>query len=126
MSSSLSISKHEFARRRQRLMESMEADSIAIVPSGREQTRSRDTHYPFRQDNDFYYLSGFDEPESVLVLIPGREHGSYVMFCRERDKTKEIWDGYRAGPEGVCQHPPTAGEHKPGTARNRCRIMRAA
>ena len=97
------MTKQEFARRRQRLMESMEAGSIAIVPSAREQTRSRDTHYPFRQDNDFYYLSGFDEPESVLVLIPGREHGSYVVFCRERDKAKEIWDGYRAGPEGVCK-----------------------
>lgn len=99
----MQITKQEFARRRKALMAMMEPDSIAILPSAAEKTRSRDTHYSFRQDNDFYYLSGFDEPDSVLVLIPGREHGEVVIFCRERDKDKEIWDGYRAGPEGACE-----------------------
>lgn len=97
------ITKKEFARRRTQLMAQMEPNSIAIVPSAEEKVRSRDTNYPFRQDNDFYYLSGFVEPEAVLVLIPGRPHGEYVMFCREKDEEKEIWDGYRAGPEGACQ-----------------------
>lgn len=99
----MKISNSEYARRRRKLMSMMEANSIAIIPSAREQLRSRDTEYPFRQDSDFYYLSGFVEPESVLVLIPGRLHGEYVMFCRERDPALELWHGYRAGPDGVCE-----------------------
>lgn len=93
----------EYAKRRRLLMRDMEANSIAIIPSANEIIRNSDVHYPFRQDSDFHYLTGFDEPESVAVLIPGREHGEYVMFCRERDATRELWDGYRAGPEGVCK-----------------------
>ncbi|MDH4042123.1 MAG: aminopeptidase P N-terminal domain-containing protein, partial [Gammaproteobacteria bacterium] len=81
----MSISKSEFARRRKNLMALMEPNSIAIIPSAREQLRSRDTEHPFRQDSDFYYLTGFTEPDAVLVLAPGRRHGQYVMFCRERD-----------------------------------------
>jgi Xaa-Pro aminopeptidase len=98
----MSISKSEFARRRKHLMALMEPNSIAIVTSAREKLRSRDTEYAFRQDSDFYYLSGFTEPDAVLVLLPGRSHGEFVMFCRERDPTLELWHGYRAGPEGVC------------------------
>ena len=96
------ISKTEFARRRKNLMAQMEPNSIAIIPSAREQVRSRDTEYPFRQDSDFYYLSGFAEPDAVLVLLPGRRHGQFIVFCRERDPAMELWNGYRAGPEGVC------------------------
>lgn len=81
----------------------LEPNSIAILPAGEEKIRSRDTDYPFRQDSDFLYLTGFQEPEAVLVLIPGREHGEVVWFCREKDREREIWDGVRAGPEGVCQ-----------------------
>lgn len=99
----MSISKTEFARRRKNLMAIMEPNSIAIIPSAHEQLRSRDTEYPFRQDNDFFYLSGFNEPEAVLVLIPGRRHGQFVVFCRERDAGVELWNGFRAGPEGVCE-----------------------
>jgi len=99
----MSISKTEFARRRKNLMALMEPNSIAIIPSAREQVRSRDTEYPFRQDSDFYYLSGFTEPDAVLALIPGRRHGQFVMFCRERDPGMELWHGYRSGPEGVCE-----------------------
>lgn len=97
------ISKQEFARRRSNLMQHMEANSIAIVPAGAEKVRSRDTHYHFRQDSDFQYLTGFAEPEAVLVLVPGREHGEYVLFCRDKDKEREIWDGYRAGPAGAVK-----------------------
>ena len=96
------ISKNEFRRRRQRLMALMESNSIAIIPAAREQLRSRDTEYPFRQDSDFHYLCGFPEPDAVLVLVPGREHGEDVIFCHERDPKMELWHGYRAGPEGAC------------------------
>jgi len=99
----MTISKQEFARRRKNLMVLMEPNSIAILPAAKEKIRSRDTDYPFRQDNDFFYLTGFNEPDAVLVLLPEREHGEYVLFCRERDKEKEIWNGYRAGPEGACK-----------------------
>ncbi len=99
----MSISKTEFARRRKNLMSLMETNSIAIIPAAREQVRSRDTEYPFRQDSDFYYLSGFKEPDAVLVLLPGRRHGQFVVFCRERDANFELWHGHRAGPEGVCK-----------------------
>ncbi|MEH6568464.1 MAG: Xaa-Pro aminopeptidase [Halioglobus sp.] len=100
----MSISKSEFARRRKNLMALMEPNSIAIIPSAHEQVRSRDTEFPFRQDSDFYYLCGFTEPDSVLVLIPGRKHGQFVMFCRERDLSMELWHGFREGPEGACEN----------------------
>ncbi|MGK0498464.1 MAG: Xaa-Pro aminopeptidase [Oceanicoccus sp.] len=98
----MKISKQEFARRRKNLMAEMEPNSIAIVPAARETTRNRDVDYPFRQDSDFYYLTGFAEPEAVLVLLPGRKHGQYILFCRDRDPKMELWNGYRAGPEGAC------------------------
>jgi len=97
------INKAEFARRRKRLMSMMGPDSIAILPSASEMTRSRDTEYRFRQDSDFHYLCGFNEPESVLILIPGRKHGEYIMFNRERDLIKETWHGRRAGQEGAIE-----------------------
>ena len=96
------ISKQEFARRRRTLMELMTDNSIAVISGAAERIRNRDTHYPYRQDSDFYYLTGFSEPEAVLVLIPGREQGQFLLFCRERNPEREIWDGYRAGPEGAC------------------------
>lgn len=96
------IAKSEIARRRKQLMAQMEPNSIAIVPAAPERPRSRDTEYHYRQDSDFLYLSGFEEPQAVLVLIPGREHGEFVLFVRERNREREIWDGYRAGPEGAC------------------------
>ncbi|HEY7775212.1 MAG TPA: aminopeptidase P N-terminal domain-containing protein, partial [Kineobactrum sp.] len=98
----MKISNAEFARRRRRLMTLMEPNSIAIIPSASEQLRSRDTGYAFRQDSDFHYLCGFPEPEAVLILVPGRTHGEFVLFCRERDVAMELWHGYRAGPEGAC------------------------
>lgn len=97
------VNKAEFKRRRKTLMGLMEDNSIAIIPSARQKSRSRDTDYPFRQDSDFYYLSGFVETQAVLALIPGRPHGEFVLFCRERDPEREIWDGIRTGPEGACK-----------------------
>ncbi|RMD68272.1 MAG: Xaa-Pro aminopeptidase [Gammaproteobacteria bacterium] len=92
------MDKREFARRRQRLMEQMEG-GIAILPGGVEVVRNRDVAYPFRQDSDFYYLSGFPEPEAVMVLIPERK--AFILFCRERDPEMETWHGRRAGTEGA-------------------------
>jgi len=91
----------EFKRRRSQLMRMMGENSIAILPTSSEQVRNRDVLFSFRADSDFYYLSGFAEPEAVLVLVPGRKQGEYLMFCREKDPAKEQWDGYRAGLEGA-------------------------
>jgi Xaa-Pro aminopeptidase len=91
----------EFRRRRRQLMGMMGSRSIAILPTGVEAVRNRDVHHPFRPDSDFFYLTGFAEPEAVLVLVPGRDQGEYILFCREKDPAKEVWDGYRAGLEGA-------------------------
>ncbi|MFC3607658.1 Xaa-Pro aminopeptidase [Stutzerimonas tarimensis] len=93
----------EYARRRQALMEKMGPDSIAILPAAPVHIRNRDVEHDYRQDSDFQYLSGFSEPESVMALIPGREHGEYVLFCRERNPERELWDGLRAGQEGAVR-----------------------
>ncbi len=97
------ILKREFSRRRHNLMAQLEPNSIAIIASASPSIRNRDVEYPFRQDSDFYYLSGFAEPNSVLVLAPNREHGEFILFCDERDPEMELWNGYRAGQEGACK-----------------------
>lgn len=97
----MSISKREFSRRRKDLMAQLEPNSIAIVPAATHLIRNRDVEYPFRQDSDFFYLSGFNEPNAVLVLMPGRKQGQFILFCQDRDPEKELWNGYRAGPEGA-------------------------
>ncbi|MBK6960386.1 MAG: Xaa-Pro aminopeptidase [Gammaproteobacteria bacterium] len=95
------ITAQEFARRRRDLMATLTKNSIAILTAAPEQVRSRDTYFPYRQDSNFFYLTGFHEPEAVLVLIPKRPQGQFILFCRERDRSREIWDGRRAGPEGA-------------------------
>lgn len=97
------IERKEYKRRRKRLMDMMGEDSIAILPTSPVRIRNRDVEYPFRADSDFYYLTGFAEPESVVVMIPDRDLGEFVMFCRERDPKMEVWDGPRAGLQGVCE-----------------------
>lgn len=97
------IKAAEFARRRRQLMRMADQDAILVLPAAPERVRSHDTHYPYRQDSDFWYLSGFPEPEAVLVLVPGRAHGEVLLFCRERDAGREAWDGPRAGPEGAVE-----------------------
>lgn len=82
-------------------MQWMGANSIAILPAACEQVRSRDVHYHFRQDSDFWYLTGFDEPESVLVLVPDRKQGEFILFNREKNAQEEIWHGTRLGQEGA-------------------------
>ena len=97
------ISKEEFARRRRLLMRLMGRDSIAIVPAAPVRLRNNDVEYAYRQDSDFFYLTGFGEPESVAVLIPGRPHAEYVLFVRDRDAERETWDGRRAGTDGAIR-----------------------
>lgn len=93
----------EFARRRKQLMRMMGEGSVAILPAAPVSIRNRDVDYPYRQDSDFQYLSGFPEPEAVIVLIPGRKHGEFILFCRERDMEMETWNGKRVGQEGACE-----------------------
>ena len=93
--------RNEFSRRRRALLKLMGRDSIAILPAAPVRHRNNDVEYAYRQDSDFHYLTGFDEPESVAVLVPGRDQAEYILFVRERDPARETWDGRRAGPAGA-------------------------
>jgi Xaa-Pro aminopeptidase len=97
------LAPSRYAQRRKQLMRMSGEDSILILPASPERVRSRDTHYPYRQDSDLLYLAGFPEPDAVLVLVPGRAHGEAILFCRERDPDREGWDGPRCGPEGAIE-----------------------
>ena len=92
-----------YIQRRKQLMRMMSENSVAILPAAPTLIRNRDVEHGFRQDSDFMYLSGFNEPESVIVLIPNRKQGEFVLFCRDRDLTKETWNGRRYGPEGAVE-----------------------
>ncbi len=83
-------------------MAAMEDGGIAIVPAAPVQRRNGDVEFPYRPDSNFFYLTGFPEPEALAVLIPGRAPGQFILFCRERDATAEAWQGRRAGLEGAC------------------------
>jgi Xaa-Pro aminopeptidase len=84
-------------------MRMMGKGTIAIMPAAPVSIRNRDAEYPYRPDSDFYYLTGFSEPEAVAVLTPARKHSEYILFCRERDPEMETWHGRRAGLEGACE-----------------------
>jgi Xaa-Pro aminopeptidase len=90
-----------YARRRAELVNQIGKDDIVIVSTSPVKSRNSDVDYQFRPDSDFYYLSGFAEPEAVLVICPGRPQGEYVIFCREKDLLREMWDGRRVGLDGV-------------------------
>ncbi|MBT6277483.1 MAG: M24 family metallopeptidase [Chromatiales bacterium] len=91
------VERREYARRRRRVMETLDDSTVVIIPTAPVLHRNRDVEYPFRPDSDFYYLTGFDEPEAVAVIAPGRSQGEYILFCRERDPIQEIWTGRCAG-----------------------------
>ncbi len=84
-------------------MRMMGKEAIAILPAAPVRHRNSDVEYAYRQDSDFCYLTGFPEPEAVAVLIPGRTHAEYVLFVRDRDASREVWDGARAGPDGATR-----------------------
>jgi len=92
--------KHYRERRRQ-FLKRLGDDQVAIIASAPTRTRNRDIEYPYRQDSDFHYLTGFDEPEALAVFLPGREQGEYVLFCREFDPEAAVWSGHHAGLEGA-------------------------
>jgi Xaa-Pro aminopeptidase len=83
-------------------MRRMDKNSVAIIPAAREAVRSHDTHYRYRQNSDFFYLTGFEEPEAIAVIAPGKEK-KLTMFVRPRDLEQEIWNGYRSGVEGAVK-----------------------
>lgn len=99
----MKLDRAEYPKRRQQLMSLMSENSIAIIPSAPVTVRNRDVEHPYRQDSDFYYLSGFAEEHAVIVLIPGREQGEFVLFCQEKIKEQEIWTGRRLGPEAALE-----------------------
>src|SRR3984957_21130451 len=82
-------------------MRLMGRDTIAIIPAAPVRLRNNDVEYAYRQDSDFQYLTGFNEPEAVAVLVPGRTQAEYILFVRERDPQRETGDGRRAGPAGA-------------------------
>lgn len=98
------MKQNEFKKRRSTLMKQIGNGNIAIIASAGQQTRNRDVHYPFRQDSDFFYLTGFNEADALAVFIPGREQGEYLLFCREYDQKKALWEGAHAGLEGATKH----------------------
>src|SRR5262245_13203391 len=89
-----------FLDRRRRFADSI-GDALAIIPAAREVPRNADTSYEFRQSSDFYFLTGFDEPDAVAVINPAHAKERYVLFVRPRDREMEIWNGHRAGVEGA-------------------------
>src|SRR3954466_4574739 len=93
-----------FKARRDSLMKA-HPDSVFIFPSNEEVLRNPDVTYPFRQESNFYYLTGFEEAESFLVLAPGTTAGSHkmILFVRRRDPEKEMWEGERYGIEGAAK-----------------------
>jgi Xaa-Pro aminopeptidase len=93
------VNPSEFAKRRRQLMRMIGRGGVGILPASPAKLRSRDVEYPYRQDSDFHYITGFPEPEAIAVLAPGRGQGEYVLFCRDRDPQREAWDGERAGPD---------------------------
>ncbi|MCC6633578.1 MAG: aminopeptidase P N-terminal domain-containing protein [Gammaproteobacteria bacterium] len=99
----LKAGNSEYARRRRQLARLVGRDGIAILPSAPVRHRNSDVEHPYRQDSDFHYLTGFDEPEAVAVLVPGRDVAEYILFVRDRDPLRETWDGRRAGPTGAVE-----------------------
>lgn len=101
----LTIAAEEFARRRLQLMRMAGDDAVLLVAAAPERMRNADAAWPYRQDSDFHYLSGYPEADAILALLPGRQHGEVVLFCRERDPARERWHGRSIGTEqAVAQY----------------------
>jgi Xaa-Pro aminopeptidase len=125
------IKQKEFAQRRLRLMEIVGEEAVIIVRAAAQKIRNKDAHYAYRQDSDFLYLSGFSEPDSMIVLLPEDKGGKSLLFCRERDAQREMWDGKMSGIEGAVEQygfdeafPITEmGQRLPGLLHGRERIF---
>ncbi|MGH9892293.1 MAG: aminopeptidase P N-terminal domain-containing protein, partial [bacterium] len=90
-----------FRNHRTTLAERIGPDAVALIPAGDETIRNDDVRHEFRQDSEFFYLTGFHEPEALAVIVPHHPEGEYHLFVRPRDRDLEIWNGYRAGVEGA-------------------------
>ena len=90
--------KSDFKKRRKILMDKIGNDSVLIIPSAQHYKRTRDVEYPYRQDSDFFYLTGFGESDSLMMLIPDKKNGQFILFCKDKDPLRERWDGPIAGP----------------------------
>ncbi|MBA2777900.1 Xaa-Pro aminopeptidase [Billgrantia kenyensis] len=97
------IGNDEYHARRAALMQQLPAHSAVLLPGAGLVTRSRDSDHPFRQNSDFHYLTGFPEPDALLLLLPGRDEGESVLFCQDRDPSLEAWTGIRLGAEGAIR-----------------------
>lgn len=97
----MTFNAQEFRARRDKLIQQM-GEGVAIIPTAPEAIRNRDSHYPFRFDSYFYYLTGFKEPETVLFVVAGKSPKT-ILFCRDKDIEREIWDGFRYGPAAAMQ-----------------------
>lgn len=95
------MTRAEYQRRRKALAKQIGPDGVVILPAAYEQVRNRDVHYPFRQDSDFSYLTGFNEPDAFAVIAPKRTEGEFVLFCQPRDEEREQWNGARLGTDGA-------------------------
>lgn len=99
----ITIPAAEYQQRRQHLLSELDANGIAVIAAAPIVERNEGVEYPYRQDSNFQYLTGFPEPEALLVLIPNRAEGQVVLFCRDRDPLMEVWTGIRAGQEGAIK-----------------------
>ncbi len=104
------MDKREFIRRRKRLMDMMNSGGMAIIPAAPIRHRNGDVEFPYRPDSNFFYLTGFAEPQAVAVLVPDRPQGEFLLFCREHDPALEVWHGRHAGLRGPA---PTTGPTMP-------------
>lgn len=93
-----------FKQRREELLSKIEGDSAVVISAAPEAYRSKDVEYPYRQNSDFYYFTGFEEPHAMMVLLPHSKEGEFVLFCRSRDSDAEAWTGPRSGLEGAKSH----------------------
>ena len=93
--------KNNFSKRRSTLANKVLDDSAIIIASASVKSRISDTDYAYRQDSNFYYLSGYEEPESLILIRPNHANEKFIIFCRDRDPLREQWDGFRTGQEGA-------------------------
>ena len=91
----------EYKKRRNKLSRLIGKDGIAILPTAPYKNRSRDTYYPYRPDSDFFYFTGFSEPDALMILAPGRPEGEFILLLRPKDPLKETWDGHMEGLIGA-------------------------
>ena len=92
-----------YKNRRNNLKDLLPENSVLLIPGADTQYRNADSSFPFRQDSNFYYMSGFCEPASLMAIVNNKDGINSIVFVPPKDKLKEIWDGYRAGPIGAVE-----------------------